>query len=326
MVAEALLFPSIIHRNKHMLHTDLLQHLEEHLRSPQKSERWAMYRLIVPVVDFANATLGMSDYFEFNQTSEHGSSQSVDIVLLENDKPSVMIEAKRVGRPISAEQIEKYLKPGVRGLVTNGIYWVLCLDGRNKLIAICREDSWTVIPEALDEVVSFIRGERFTHTEWSIEVEYANPMFRPKQIAKETSARRVSNPTTICRDTDSFTQELENLTDASDLDKVLLLSLVEQFDYHGGIPIHLRCEARASRVSFFDERIPNSSKRVARVELGKRQPDALVLTKLVNQSNTLQSLSSAVPHDKGPRMRRFRLSEESQAKAFGKALADLLNE
>ena len=54
-----------------MLHTDLLQHLEEHLRSPQKSERWAMYRLIVPVVDFANATLGMSDYFEFNQTSAY---------------------------------------------------------------------------------------------------------------------------------------------------------------------------------------------------------------------------------------------------------------
>jgi hypothetical protein len=37
---------------------DLLRQIQEHVNKPQKSERWTMYRLIAPVVNFANSTLG----------------------------------------------------------------------------------------------------------------------------------------------------------------------------------------------------------------------------------------------------------------------------
>ena len=81
----------------------LISQMQEHLNAPQKSERWAMYRLIVPVIDLANSKLGLRAYFEFNQTSSHGTSQSVDVALLDEHSPRVMVEAKRVDRRIAAE-------------------------------------------------------------------------------------------------------------------------------------------------------------------------------------------------------------------------------
>lgn len=105
---------------------ELIDTLLPSLRDPQKSERWAMYRLIAPVVDFANITLGKMIFFEFNQTSAHGTSQSVDIALLSGAIPEVLIEAKRVGRVLSADQVDKYLVNGVRGIVSDGYHWILC--------------------------------------------------------------------------------------------------------------------------------------------------------------------------------------------------------
>ena len=304
---------------------DLLQHLEKHLNCIQKSERWAMYRLIMPVVDYANSTMSMPDYFEFNQTSGHGTSQSVDLILSHNGKPAVMIEAKRVDRRVSAEQIDKYLTPGVRGMVTNGIHWILCLDGRNKPIVLFSSlPSRIISPEALDEIISFIRGESLSQSGWSTEISYTDSFVKPQWPSKEVRARRISNAITVTKNTESLTQELQSFKLASRLDRIFLQSLIAQFDLHGGMPSNLRCDARESRVSFFDERISVRSKRVARIELGKQQPDILVLTSLANVTATLQSLARSAPHDKGPHMRRFRLSDESQTEAFGKALADLL--
>ena len=60
--------------------TELLHILDSNYRQVQPSECWAMYRLITPVVDFANQRLKYTPYFEYNQTSDHGTYQSVDIV------------------------------------------------------------------------------------------------------------------------------------------------------------------------------------------------------------------------------------------------------
>lgn len=109
---------------------DLAQRLLPYFRDPQPSERWAMYRLIAPVVDHANAQLGLRVFFEYNQTSRHGTSQSVDIALLRDDEPVVLIEAKRADRKVSSEQIAKYLLDRTHGVVTNGNDWILSLESR----------------------------------------------------------------------------------------------------------------------------------------------------------------------------------------------------
>jgi hypothetical protein len=305
---------------------DLLHHLGQQLVRPQKSERWAMYRLIVPVVDFANRTMGLRDYFEFNQTSRHGTSQSVDIVLLDPaGKPVVMVEAKRVDRSISAEQIDKYLEAGVRGIVSNGLHWVLCRDGRNRLVSICRE-SRAVDPGAFDEIVSFVRGEAVPGSGWgSAEVEYTPSFLKPERIAKEVRAQRRASPMTVVSDLQQFRLEVDALQEASDLDLVFLTEISKAMDVAGkGFPGHLRCEVRQTRVSFFDRRRTSRSDRVARIELGKAQPDVLVLTELAQCDPALETLAMPVAHDKGPHMRRFRLSDTLQTQRFAGVLAALL--
>ncbi|MEO8460618.1 MAG: hypothetical protein ABI451_08825, partial [Dokdonella sp.] len=264
-----------------MSRRDLICRIQDHLNSSQKSERWAMYRLIVPVIDFANSTLRMRVYFEFNQTSMHGTSQSVDVALLDDDDaPRVMVEAKRVDRRIAAEQISKYLTPGVRGLVANGVHWVLCHDGMSKAVSVCRPVDELVAADALDEIVAFIRGEILSDSGWSTEQKYMDPVIRPQKLRKELSARRISNSVQAATDIDAMRSEVAGLSNASELEKRFLESMANQFEGQGGLPGHLRCEIRSSRVVFFDDRIPIGSQRVARMELGKKNPDILVLTRL----------------------------------------------
>lgn len=283
-----------------------------------------MYRLIVPVVDFANSEMGLTAYFEFNQTSDHKTSQSVDIALLDGAEPKVMIEAKRVDRGISAEQISKYLRPGVRGLVTNGVHWVMCLDGGIKAVSLRDASDGKANLESLGEIVAFIRGEEHERTDWSENAAYVKPIVKPVRPHKPDRAIRKSNPIEVATDASAFRTLLAQLPSASRLDMTFLDSMASQFETQSGLPSHLRAEVRSSRVSFFDSRIASRSTRVARIELGKNQPDILVLTTLASASKDLARIATPTPHDKGPHMRRFRLFDEVQARSFGVELAKVL--
>lgn len=284
-----------------------------------------MYRLIVPIVDYANSMLSLEPYFEFNQTSLHGTSQSVDIALLELDGlmrvPRVMIEAKRVDRNIAAAQITKYLKADIRGIVTNGHDWIMCLNGESKAIKLYVDEKVSV--NNLNEIIAFIRGEERGNFGWDTDQKHIVSIIKPQRTRKEISATRRTNPVVVATDINMMRCEVEKLSTASALDNIFLLNLLDHFEKHGGIPQHLRCEIRTSRVVFFDKR-NDRQKRVARVELGKQQSDVLVLTKLVDSIPHLLQIVPYQPHDKGPHMKRFRLSEELQTKKFAGALAEIL--
>lgn len=306
---------------------DLVRQIKYDLMNSQKSERWAMYRLIVPVVDFANATLRLTPYFEFNQTSEHGTSQSVDIALLDGQEPVAMIEAKRVDRRIGAEQIAKYLAPGVRGIVTNGVNWILCLNGSNKTITIWDHKSETVDTEAVSEIISFLQGADSGYEDWSASPEYVSSLVTPQKPMKKINAQRRSNSVQIASKTNDCLAEIQKLAKATRPDLAFLEAFICSIDKHyGGVPNNGRLEFRASRVSFFDEAIQKSSKRVGRIEIGKQQPDVLVLTNLVENAPKLSSVAKPEPHDKGPHMRRFRLRNEESAKKFGTILGKVIFE
>lgn len=97
---------------------------------PQPSERWAMYRLICPVVDDACAKSGLEPYFEFSSPNGPNRRLSADIALMQGDRPVWLIEAKKYSRKVDPGMIEAYLKKGVMGAVSNGNYWVFKVDGR----------------------------------------------------------------------------------------------------------------------------------------------------------------------------------------------------
>lgn len=106
-----------------MTFEELVNYLERQFAHPQPSERWAMYRLINPVIDYSTQETGLIPYFEYNQTSAHGTHQSVDIALLDKDsEPRIFIEAKRADRRVSPEQIEKYLESSDRGIAVQRLH------------------------------------------------------------------------------------------------------------------------------------------------------------------------------------------------------------
>lgn len=306
-----------------MQELELAQATEAHLCKPQRSERWAMYRLIVPVVDFANSTLGLNVHFEFCQPSSHGTYQSVDIALLDGHLPRVLVEAKRVDRRLAAEQISKYLSPGERGLVSNGVHWILCDAGESKAVTLRSPSDGRVDIDALREIVSFIRGEKRNATGWTSDSSYIDPVVKPLALRSRELGRRTSNLVTAVTDTEALGKAVSEQASASMLDAVFLTALASRFDESGGLPAHLRCEVRSSRVVFFDT--ASATGRLVRIELGKRQPDVLVRTALVGANSELSQIAPAVPHDKGPHMRRYRLASQAQAIEFGRALARALS-
>jgi len=203
----------------------------------------------------------------------------------------------------------------------------LCRDCRNKLASLCTDSGREINPEALEEIVSFMRDDQVPTPEWgTAEVEYVPSFVRPERIVKALKAQRKSSSMTVCSDLNELHRQVASLEDASALDTVFLNAVANEFgSKSGALPPYIRCEVRQTRVSFFDSRVSTGSQRVARIELGKNQPDILLLTDLAVTEPLLEQLARPVPHDKGPHMRRYRLSEESQTLRFGHALADVLS-
>lgn len=97
---------------------------------PQPSERWAMYRLICPVVDKACDVSRLEPFFEYSQPNGPNRRLSADIALMKNDQPIWLIEAKRFNQRLHPDLITPYLKECVMGIVTNGNHWIFCVQGK----------------------------------------------------------------------------------------------------------------------------------------------------------------------------------------------------
>ena len=282
-----------------------------------------MYRLINPVIDFANQEMGFTPYFEYNQTSEHGTHQSVDIALLDGDsEPRVFIEAKRADRKISPKQIEKYLEPSDRGVVSNGYLWILCVDGKHEPIRIFSHQLDT---SALKKVIEFINGSVDIDGKQSTAADvYSSSMSPPKIVNKAPITRPMHEITVVKSQTElgAFIDSKPNRPD----NEAALLNAVAEALADCDLPQAMKIETRKTRISFFDEQRSRNDKRLARIELGKAQPDLLVRTWVVEQHPELTQIAPATVHDKGAHMRRFRLGTKQQSEEFGTALVGVLKQ
>lgn len=305
---------------------NLVARLLPHFQAPQKSERWSMYRLISPVIDHANETLGFTVYFELNQTSHHGQSQSVDIALLDGEKPMLLVEAKRAGRMISSDQIAKYLQNSERGLVSDRFQWILCRDGESTRLLIF--DGNEVCRDALGALIDFIRGSAVSGAGWTIETVLAATEVKPRQPKKAKRATRISNPVVSTQSLENLTGQVRELPHVLPIQAALLGAILSQIEERGGSLGGMRWDVRSSRISIFHDKVQGhgSSHRLARILLDVGNPDVLVLNAIVDRNPRLADIAKPAPHDKHPGMRRFRLGNETQATAFGAALVDALLE
>lgn len=303
---------------------NLVARLLPHLHAPQKSERWSMYRLISPVIDYANEALGFTVYFELNQTSHHGQSQSVDIALLDGEKPIVLVEAKRAGRKISSDQIAKYLQKNERGLVSDGFQWILCRNGENTRLLIYDGDE--VSRDKLSAIIGFIRGGTVSGVAWTGDTVLAVTEVKPRQPKKTQRATRVSNPVVPTASLEDLAIQVRGLPQVLPVQAALLAAILCRIEERGGSLGGMRWEVRSSRISIFNDNVQGhgSSHRLARLLLEVGNPDVLVLNAIVELHPRLADIAKPAPHDKHPGMRRFRLGNEIQAKAFGAALVDAL--
>ena len=218
-------------------------------------------------------------------------------------------------RKVTHEQIEKYLNGPARGIVTNGYVWVLCAGGKHRAVTLYVDK---VDMNALADIVGFIRGEPLDHFEPASESATYSAGVRPLVARKRTKASRPMHETHAVHSSAGFSAFISTLEKSPPNEQALLTGIADALA-ESSYPEYLRIEARKTRISFFSER-----QRLARIELGKLQPDVLVLTSIVGQHPSLGDLATPTIHDKGAHMRRFRLGEKNQCQSFGASLVEAL--
>jgi|GEM_PF-2782956 len=308
--------------------TDLEQladELKKQIHHAQKSERWTLYRLIFPVIDYACNASNLVAYMEYNQTSSHGTSQSVDVALLKNHEPVLMVEAKRVGRKLSSGNVSKYIDPALPGIVTNGVDWILCRNETCTHVSLFRNPDKHLDTDALNQILQFIDQDFSDAHHWQTEKITVKAWIKPAPPKKLTTAKKTQSSKQALSHPSDLTQfSLEN-TLVTKLEKILLAAIAEAFTFHDNLPTSLSIEVTPKRISFFDYSTVNGSKRICRIALGKIHPDILIANRLLNEKNDLNEIAAFYEHDKNARMLCYRLSDEEQASLFGKKLANLLS-
>ncbi len=279
-----------------------------------------MYRLITPIVDFACQKTGWEAFFEYNQTSLHGTSQSVDIALQDQGVPKVLVEAKRANRKISRQQIEKYLEPGLTGVVSNGADWILCRDNGGWLLSIWDQDEGQISKCSVESIVEFITGSQPVGEPLDPEQDI-KPSLRPKRPVKAQVAQRKSHEVILIHDRyelGAFKAGNDRLTDP---DSAFLAALTDALS---DVPATIQIEARETRLSIWETSTGRKIRQM-RIEFGKRQPSVLVRTALLKELPSLEDGLVHHRHDKHGGMREFRLADEAQAQLLGERIGTAIS-
>jgi len=124
---------------------------------PQASEKWALYRIICPIVDTSCHFSGLEPYFEYPQPTGPNSVIKVDIALLtEQKKPIWYIEAKKFARPIHRAMIEGYLRDDLMGVVSNGNNWIFVIMGKAFTVGPILDNSNKPIDAEIDRIIRLL--------------------------------------------------------------------------------------------------------------------------------------------------------------------------
>lgn len=148
---------------------------------------------------------------------------------------------------------------------------------------------------------------------------------RPTKIFKKSTITRPAHKVTKVTSQAELSDFIHSKPARPPNEVALLLAVAEALGFDD-LPNAMEIETRKTRITFSDDRLSRNDRRLARIELGKAQPDLLVRTWVVEKNPELIQISGATIHDKGAHMRRFRLATEQQSEEFGKALVSILKQ
>ncbi len=173
--------------------------------------------------------------------------------------------------------------------------------------------------QALDRVIRFIRGDVSLNSKNDTPSKvYSSKVKIHKSKKKEKATREMHPVQTIVTSSDLV--QFIGLSDKRPPNEIAFLEALMDSLPTSYQKSKIKIEARKTRISFFNLSLPKSQKRVARIELGKTQPDVLVRTDIVAMNPALTMIAKPSIHDKGSHMRRFRLGTIEESAMFGKAL------
>lgn len=181
-----------------MTFQDLCNQMDYHFRSPQKSERWVMYRIINPIVDFScRSKPERIVFFEYNQPSSVGTVQSADIAVLEDNIPVILIEAKKADKEISPDLIAKYLSGTVFGIVSNGYWWIVVSSGgQTRHLYLNLWKNKRISEESLLDLIKILECSDPSEVQrissgWDETIRYIKPEVRPARSAAPRATRQL---------------------------------------------------------------------------------------------------------------------------------------
>lgn len=309
-----------------MTREELIQHLQYHFANVQKSERWVMYRLVNPIVDYACEQTKWLPFFEYVQASQVRTVQSVDIALLEDNKPRIYIEVKKIDKELSPDLVNKYLPDNLIGAVTNGCDWIFASQQKYLYLSLLHESGFRINEHDLDVIIDILRHPDHHHlvkidAELEIETRVMKKKFsKPKSIQLQ-KAEKKDYPKSQFDSAQSALNAVNTRTDIPDLTRMFLLSFLSKANKHRrGIYF----EMNENRFVWFDVNLHTQSNRLGRVLLKGGIPDILIFTQLVSKNPRLEQIVRSEIHKKTADMRLFRFVDPQVAKNFGEELGRII--
>ena len=303
---------------------ELIKLLESQMRKPQQSERWVMYKIINPIVDYACELTSWYPYYEFPQAKLTPASQKIDIGIFENLEPRVFVEAKKIRKRIDPDLILPYLRGNIIGLVSNGYNWIIIVKNGSYYIYsyITIFNNGLVIEKNLDLIISSLtlRNPRDLVKEiqynWTTDVvEIGNnlktfipPYIKAKKIYHEHQSFK--NPSAGIKIIKSF----ENI---SNIQNSFCIHLLDEIKVNKE---NLYFEIRKSRMSWFFKPI----KRIGRIEFNGRKANILVKSEIVLNNPKLDKIVKSKVHSKHRGMRVFDIFDEDTTIIFGRELGKII--
>ena len=282
--------------------------------TPQPSERWAIYRMICPIVDSATAASGLVSYFEFSQPNGPNKRLSADIALLNNNKPVWLIEAKKFGKKLDPGLIAPYLTDGVMGVVTNGNYWIFVICQKIYVAGPVLSEHGEAIFDIQTVIISLLSQTNEdaaaslackTLSAWSGHIISKRPTVWT--LNKGLGSREFAKKVIYNRLSDAVLEVLPLVVEGSPTE--LLLEELQQSgaEIPGG-----RIEVSKNRLVWWLQ----SGARAIRLNLKSRQIDMLASNRLIEAVGKTLIRASIKMHDKNYEMSVLRATEVDEVRSL----------
>lgn len=300
--------------------------LAYNLQFAQHSEKWVMYRLVLPII--LEAILNTSIRYVFE---EKILNRSLDLVLYDKSMKTILlgVETKYTARKLEGNELEKYLPELDYGVITNGVDWIV-VDNSGP---VPRYHNFPILSNgalsktALSTLVSALQsitGKRSisdTRGTWHETWDGNQEAFkRPKPVNLAKFEKPYNQKDLTNGEAARALALLENYKIkplAKEFAESLLKSMVNA---NSAVTFN----ASKSRLTWHHPNLGiGPKKRIGRVHFTKTTPEILCVLEIFNGSDELKQFEN-VPHGTTPKFQAIYCKDSRSAKKLGAILGAIL--